>query len=129
LKPDPASVAWLTLTVEPPELVSVTERLRLLPTCTLPNAKLVGLVVSAPGTLPTPLKGRLRLGFVASLVMATPPLADPPFLGANVTEKLTLCPAVKVAGSVSPLRLNPAPVATACETVTVFPPELVRVAV
>jgi hypothetical protein len=88
--PGPETVAWLKLTVVPPELVSVSDSVLLFPTCTLPNDKLLGFAVSAPGTLPTPLKGRLRLGFVASLVKATLPVAAPLLLGEKVTEKFTL---------------------------------------
>ena len=127
--PAPETVAWLKVTVVPPELLSVSDSVLLLLTCTLPNDKLLGFAVSAPGTLPTPVIGRLRLGLVASLVKATLPVAAPLLLGAKVTEKFTLCPAAKVAGRLRPLKLKPEPAATACDTVTAFPPEFVKVAV
>ena len=82
-----------------------------------------------PGRLPVPVKGRLRLGFVASLVKATVPFTVPLADGAKLTEKFTLCPAARLAGTLSPLRLKPDPETTALEMVTLFPPELVSVAV
>jgi hypothetical protein len=79
--------------------------------------------------LPVPVRGRLRLGFVASLVNATLPFTVPLVDGAKVTEKLVLAPAARLAGRLSPLRLKPDPETTALEMVTLFPPELVSVAV
>ena len=49
--------------LDPPVLVSVSDKLELLPTGTLPNAKLVGFAVSAPCVTPVPESGMLRLGF------------------------------------------------------------------
>ena len=69
----------------------------------------------------------LRLGFDPLEVMVTLPLAAPAVVGANFTEKVVLCPAVKVAGRASPLKLNPVPLALAAEIVRVDPPELVSV--
>jgi hypothetical protein len=51
----------------------------------------------------------------------------PAKVGANPAVKLVLCPAAKVMGTLSPLRLNPVPLATACEIVTLEPPEFVSV--
>jgi hypothetical protein len=105
LKPAPETAAWLKLSVDPPEFVRVSERLRLFPTCTLPKLKLTGFAVSAPGTFPVPLNGRPRLGLVASLVKVIFPLTVPLAFGAKVTEKPTLCPAPRLAGRLSPLML------------------------
>jgi hypothetical protein len=41
--------------------------------------------------------------------------------------KVTLCPAFNVTGRAAPVRVNPVPVAVACEIVTADPPEFVRV--
>ncbi len=60
-------------------------------------------------------------------VMVTLPLAAPAVVGANFTEKVVLCPAVKVTGRASPLKLKPVPLALAAEIVRVDPPELLRV--
>ena len=99
-----------------------------MPTCTLPKARVAGLALSVPGVLALPLKGTLKLGFDALLVIATEPFAAPPVDGAKVTEKFALWPAARFRGRVRPLKLKPAPDAVACETVTVVLPELVKVA-
>jgi hypothetical protein len=80
----------VTVTVEPPEFVRVSERVWLLPTCTLPKLRLVAVAVSEPGVAPVPESGMPRLGFDALLVMERLPLADPPVVGVKVTLKLTL---------------------------------------
>jgi hypothetical protein len=93
------------VTLEPPELVNVSDRVWLLPTCTLPKLRLVAVAVSAPGVVPVPVSGTFNVGFDALLVTARLPLADPPAVGVNVTLKLTLWPAARVAGSVIPVML------------------------
>ena len=123
----PLGVAAERVMVDPPVLVRVSERFALLPTCTLPKARLVGVAVSAPGATPVPERGILRLGLDPLEVMVTLPLAAPAVVGANFTENDVLWPAVKVTGRVRPLRLNPVPVALAAEMVRVDPPVLVRV--
>lgn len=60
-------------------------------------------------------------------VIVTLPLAAPAEAGLNNTVNDVLCPAFRVRGSVSPLMLNPAPVADAAEIVRLAPPEFVRV--
>jgi hypothetical protein len=98
-------VAAVIVTVEPPEFVRVSERVWLLPTCTLPKLRLVALAVSKPGVTPVPEIGMPRLGFDALLVMERLLLADPPVVGVKVTLKVTLWPAAKVAGRLIPLML------------------------
>ncbi len=61
------------------------------------------------------------------LVMARLPLTVPLDDGAKAVLNVTLCPALKVRGRLRPVMLKPAPVAVACEIVTLVPPELVRV--
>lgn len=125
--PVPLGVAAEMVTVDPPVLVRVSERFLLLPTWTLPKARLVGFDDSVPCVTPVPESGMLRLGLDPLEVMATLPLAAPAAAGANFTENDVLCPAVKVAGKVNPLRLKPVPLALAAEIVRVDPPELVSV--
>ena len=48
LKPVPLALAAEIVRLVPPVLVSVSERLELLPTVTLPNARLLGLAVRVP---------------------------------------------------------------------------------
>src|ERR1700704_3389814 len=56
-KPVPVTFACEMVTFTPPVLVSVSDRLALLPTCTLPNERLVGLAESAPAVTPVPETG------------------------------------------------------------------------
>ena len=97
------------MTLEPPVLVTVSDRVSLLPTVTLPKPRLVGFDPSAPGAIPVPDKGTVRVGFGAFEVIVTVPLTLPADAGANVTLKAALCPAVRVTGVVIPLKLNPVP--------------------
>jgi hypothetical protein len=97
------------VTLEPPVLVTVSERAWLPPTVTLPKARLLGLVPSAPGATPVPDKGMVKVGLGAFEVMVTLPLAFAADCGVKVTLKLALCPAVSVTGAVIPLTVNPVP--------------------
>ena len=90
-------------------MVTVSESDWLLPTVTLPNARLVGFAVSVPGATPVPDNGMVKVGFEALEVTVTLPLALVADAGVNVTLKVALCPAVKVTGVVMPLSVNPVP--------------------
>ena len=92
-------------------LVTVSERVLLLLTCTLPKARLVGFDPSAPEVKPVPVNGMVRVGFDAVEVIVTLPLISPAVVGANKTLKLALCPAARVTGALIPLKLKPAPLA------------------
>ncbi len=74
----------------PPELVNVSDKLELLPTCTLPKARLVGLAVKVPCVVPVPERGMLKLGLDPFDVIDTLPLAAPLALGANCTVNVVL---------------------------------------
>lgn len=63
------------------------------------------------------------------LVIETLPVADPLEPGANFTENVVLCPALIVAGVVTPLKLKPVPVTLMAEIVTLDVPELLSVMV
>lgn len=93
----------------------------------MPKVRLVGLAASDPGVAPVPESGMLRLGFDPFEVMLMLPLTVPVAAGAKRAEKVAFCPAFRVNGSVSPLRLKPLPVAAAAEIVRLVPPELVSV--
>ena len=90
------------LTVDPPELVSVTVWVCCVPTDTLPKAALLGLRASAPGSDPFPLPVPARLRFTAAfdalLVIVAVPLKDATALGANETLIEVLAPASRVSG-------------------------------
>lgn len=65
------------VTLELPVLVSVSDKLALSPTGTLPKLRLLGLDPRAPPASPVPLRGKLRLGLEASDVTVTLPVALP----------------------------------------------------
>ena len=71
----------------------------------------------------------LKLGFEPFEVMVTLPLTAPLVVGAKSTVNDVLWPAFNVRGNVSPLKLNPVPLAAAAEIVRLVPPELFRVSV
>ena len=64
---------------------------------------------------------------LALLSIATLPVNVPVVVGAKVTLKEVLCPAVSVRGSVNPLTLNSAPVTVAFEMVTEPVPTFFRI--
>jgi hypothetical protein len=90
-------------------LVTVSESDWLLPMVTLPKLRLVGLEPSAPGVIPVPVNGMVRVGLDAVEVIVTLPLTPPADGGANLTVKVALCPPVSVIGAVIPLKVNPVP--------------------
>jgi hypothetical protein len=113
------------VTLEPPVLVIVPERVGLPPTVTLPKARLVGFDARVPTETPVPDNGIVSVGFDALDVIVTAPLTLPADPGAKVTVKFALCPDVSVTGVLMPLRLKPVPLMPACEIVTLEPPVLV----
>jgi hypothetical protein len=110
-------------------LVTVSERVCLLPTATLPKLRLVGFDVSVPETAaPVPERGMFNVGFDAVEVSVTVPETAPAAVGANETLNVAVCPAVSVTGAVMPVRLNPEPLLIATwEMVTLDPPVFVTV--
>jgi hypothetical protein len=87
---------------------------------------LAGLAANVAAAWPAPVNDRLALAPLP--LNATDPVALPLVWGANVTENGEFCPGASTNGRLNPLMLNPAPVAAACVTVTVVPPEFVMVA-
>ena len=69
----------------------------------------------------------LKLGFPPFEVTLTLPLAAPLVVGEKSTVNDVLWPAFSVKGKVSPLKLNPVPLAAAAEIVRLVPPVLVSV--
>jgi hypothetical protein len=120
------AVADETVTLDP-VAVRVAVRVLLVPTVTLPKVKAVGLDVSWPAEMPVPDRAMVRKEFEAFETTLIPPLVLPPALGVKKTVNVTLCPLFRLNGRLKPLRLNPAPVTTAWEIVTVDLPELVKV--
>ena len=114
LKPVPEIDALLTETLDPPELVTLALSVWLDPTGTVPKLSAEGLLVSDPAVTPAALSATVREGFIlASLTILRLPLAEPALAGAKVMERFWLCPLASVNGAVTPLTLNPLPLATA----------------
>ena len=103
LNPEPVTFACETVTADPPLLVTVSVKVWLLPTTTLPKVKLGALAASVPGVVPEPDNGTASDGFDASLVIASELFALPPALGVNTTLNDVLLPAFTVIGKVSPV--------------------------
>jgi hypothetical protein len=82
----------------------------LVPTATLPKAKLVGETVSVPAAVPVPENAIDNGEFEAFDTTDKLPLAAPAPVGVKVAVKVRLWFGVRVAGSVNPLIENIAPV-------------------
>ena len=110
---DPVTFACEIVTLEVPELVSVSDRLLLPPTGTEPKLRLGGFAAIVPAEVPVPESEILSVGFDPLLVTTTLPLTSPLACGAKPTLKDVLWPGERVNGSVSPLRLKPLPLTVA----------------
>ena len=73
---------------DPPLLVTVSESVPLVPTCTLPKPRLGGFGDRVPGKTAVPVTGIVSVGFEALLMTATLPVTVPAVCGANTTLKL-----------------------------------------
>ena len=125
LNPVPVAVACEIVTLDPPVLVSESVKVRLLPTWALPKARLAGLEVSWPAAVPVPESETVKVELDALETTVMPPFTLAADCGVNTALKGTLAPGLRTNGTLSPLMLNPVPVAVACEIVTLDPPELV----
>jgi len=101
----PVTEACETVTVDPPELVMVSDRVLLWPTVTLSKIKGDVVAVSAPTAAAVPDNETVSDGFDASLVTVSVPAGVPAVVGANTTLNDLLAPAAKVNGKVTPLTL------------------------
>jgi hypothetical protein len=88
---------------------------------------LVGLAASVAAVTPVPDNPTFSDGFDAVLVIATLPVTAPAALGLKVAVNVVLDPAPSVRGVEIPLKLNPLPLAEACEIVTLELPLFVSV--
>src|ERR1700723_1543734 len=93
------------------------------------NVKLVGDAVKVAAATEVPLRGIDKLGFDAFDVTVAVPGKVPTDVGAKVTVKVVLCPAVNVTGVLIPETLNPVPDAATAETVALVPPVFLMVSV
>ena len=126
LNPAPLEAICETVREEPPEFVSVSDRVAVVPEGTLPKLRLVGFEARWPGLVPVPASGRLREELGAFDVTVRPPFVLAADVGENATVKLTLWPGFNVTGTLNPLVLK-LEVAPAAEIVTLVPPEFVSV--
>jgi hypothetical protein len=127
LNPVPEGVALVMLRAPLPDFVRVTFCEALLPTATLPNGTLVGLIVSCGCVcVPLPLRAIVSGDPGALLVIEILPVAAPVVVGANLAVNVVLCPALSVVAA-SPLMLYPVPVADPPEIATLVVPPFVSV--
>ena len=129
--PAPLGVACEIVTAAPPVLLKVSDLLLLLPTGTLPNARLEGLGESVPGVTPAPERLSTTVLFVwfAVVVKVTLPLKFPAPVGANVIVAEVDVPGFSVSGRARLLIENPAPLMAADVMVRTVPPLFKRVTV
>jgi len=66
------------VTLDPPVLVTVSERDIVLPTITLPKSRLVGLADNVPAESPVPDNGKVSAELEAFELIITVPVAFPP---------------------------------------------------
>jgi hypothetical protein len=102
-------------------------RVELNPTVTLPKLRVDGETPSCPVAVPVPDKAMTSGELSAFETRVRFAVTEAAVLGAKVTLKVTLCPADKFAGSVSPLIEKAALPTLAEEIVTVLPPVFVTV--
>jgi hypothetical protein len=130
LYPVPDTVTLEIVTFEFPLLVSVVVNELLLPTLTLPNAR---LDVLSPRTrvaaTPVPLSEIVVGELGALLTSVMDPVTLPAALGPNTALNVAALPAAIVTGAVIPVVLKPAPETVSDEIVTVAVPPFVRLTV
>ena len=80
----------MIVALEPPVLVTVSDRDWLLPTGTLPKLSVVGFAPSVPCETPVPESAIFRVGFEAFEIILMLPLAPEADAGVNVTLKVVL---------------------------------------
>ena len=107
-------------------MVTVSERLVVVPAAIFPKLRLAGLAPSWPRVTPVPDSDTFRVEFDAVDAIARLPVTLPAVVGVKITLKLMLWPALKDVGKVKPLVLN-SDDALAAEMVMLFPLEFVRV--
>ena len=83
LNPAPLADAAEIVTLFPPLLVKLPDRVLLPATCTVPKAMLVGFDVRDPWLKPVPESDTFRFGFEPFEVIVTDPLAAPAVEGLN----------------------------------------------
>jgi len=91
LKPLPVTFACEMVKLEPPEFVSVSERIFDVPVCTLPKLRVAGFGLRVPGgKTPVPVSATAKLGFDPFEVIERLPLKLPADEALNVKVKVVL---------------------------------------
>jgi hypothetical protein len=130
LYPVPDTVTPEIVTFEFPLFVSVVVNELLLPTLTLPNAR---LDILSPSTrvaaTPVPLSEIVVGELGALLTSCIDPVTLPAALGPNTASNVAALPAAMVTGAVIPVVLKPVPETVTEEIVTVALPPFVRLMV
>lgn len=129
LNPVPAATTLEICTTALPELVSVMLCEALLPEPTFPKFTLAGFVVNCPAdaAVPVPVNPMTSAGPLPLLVTMIVPVALPTLVGANFVDSTAVCDGFRVVGTVTPLTVNPAPVAVTLEILTATLPVFVSV--
>ena len=96
LTPEPFVPTVLTVTGDPPLLVTVTVCVPDCPTVTVPNASVLGLAARAPAVTPVPLSVTLCGLPVALSAIESVPVREPVVVGLNVTLTVQFAPAAKL---------------------------------
>lgn len=109
--------------------MTTTDCVDLLPTATFPNETLEGAAMRGSLLTAFPWSPIFKLVFEAVLVAVRFPVFQPADPGANVTVALTLWPADRTMGRVTPETLNAELLDVSAETVALVLPLLVRVTV
>jgi hypothetical protein len=107
----PLAVTCVIVRFAVPLFVSVSACVFVCPSTTLPKLKVDGVTLN-PAWTPAPLRLIDKGDPLASLVTVTLPVTLPTAVGANFAVKLDVPEAATVAGVLTPVRLNPVPLAT-----------------
>jgi hypothetical protein len=124
LMPDPEVARLEIVIVALPEFASLIVCVASLPTVTVPKLTEAGVIVSSDA-LPEPVQLAVAGEPEALLVIVIVPESVAVEAGLNVAVKLALCPALSVAGTVSPESVTPLPDTATFEIVVDELPEFV----
>ena len=126
VNPVPLTAACVTLTLDPPVFVTVTDCVWLLPTDMLPKFRLAGEGVRYPAEVPVPDRATERFESVAVEEKLSAPFEVPAEAALKPTLRVRLWPTAKICG-LKPLMVNPVPLTAAWVIPTLDPPVLVTV--
>lgn len=129
LIPVPVALTPEIVNSDPPELLSRIVCVVVLPVGTVPNVTGDGVMVRSADdeeVVAVALQPIASGEFAALLVTVNVPDAFPAFVGLNMTFRLALAPAARVAGNARPDTETPAPEADTAEIVMLDEPEFLK---